>query len=144
MKFGKLLELNKIEKVERTGFSSALAEKDLEFAKKGMEIKNYDRVMSVAYESVLRAINNLMNSLGYRAIGGEHHKNAFEFMKETNINSELVSYFDRVRRRRNDFVYQDVEVVSKEEAEQIIAKAEEFVQEIRTFVQKKRTGKNEK
>lgn len=144
MSFEKLLNEKKIEEVEKTEFSSDSAEKDLEFAQKGLETKNYNRVMAVAYEGVLRAGNKLMNFLGFRAIGKEHHKNVFEFLREININQELVEYFDDIRKKRNDFVYRDVESISKEEAEQIIEKAKELVQEIRTFVHKNRTNKKKK
>lgn len=143
MSFEKLLNEKKIEEVEKTEFSSDSAEKDLEFAQKGLETKNYNRVMAVAYEGVLRAGNKLMNFLGFRAIGKEHHKNVFEFLREISINQELVEYFDDIRKKRNDFVYRDVESISKEEAEQIIEKAKELVQEIRTFVHKNRTNKKE-
>lgn len=139
MNFERLLNERKIEKVEKTGFNLESVEKDIEFSKKGLETENYSRVMAVAYEAVLRAGNKLMNLLGYRAIGKEHHKNIFEFLMEIDINKELVSYFDSIRKKRNDFVYRDVESVDSEEAKEIIEKVEEIVQEIRTFVQENRT-----
>lgn len=141
MNFEKLLDEKKIERVEKSDFNLESVEKDLEFAEKGIEIENYNQVMAIAYGAVLRAGNKLMNFLGYRAIGIQHHKNAFEFLKEIDINKELTNYFDNVRRKRNDFIYRDVENISENEAIEIIKRAEEFVQEIRTFVQKNRTGK---
>lgn len=143
MNLEKLLNERKIEKVEKTKFNLESSEKDLEFAKKGLETKNYSRVMAVAYEAVLRAGNKLMNSLGYRSIGKEHHKNVFKFLKEINIDQQLVDYFDNIRKKRNEFIYRDIETISKEEVKQIIEKAELFVQKIRTFVQKNRTIKKD-
>ena len=64
-----------------------------------------------------------MNSLGYRAIGKEHHKHLFEFLHEAGVDGELISYFDCVRKRRNDFLYRDVEKTSRKEAEEILRKA---------------------
>jgi uncharacterized protein (UPF0332 family) len=93
-----------------------------------METDFYNRVMAIAYEAVLKAGNKLMNFLGYRAVGKEHHKNLFEFLRETNINKELVVYFDKIRKKRNDFVYRDIETVDKSECGQIIEKANGFVQ----------------
>ena len=139
MNFEKLLKENKIESVEKTDFNADSSEKDLEFAKKGLETENYNRVMTIAYEAVLRAGNKLMNFLGYRAKGKEHHKNIFLFLKESNIDMELTIYFDHIRKKRNDFLYRDVATTSKEEAEEIIKKAGEFVHKIRTFVHKIRT-----
>ena len=143
MSFEKLLSENKIEKVEKNEFKLESVNKDLEFAEKGLETSNYDRVMAVVYEGVLKAGNKLMNFLGYRAIGKEHHKNMFEFLRKIEINQNLVRYFDNIRKKRNDFVYRDIEIILKEEAKEIIEKAKEFVQEIRTFVQENRTDGNE-
>ena len=144
MRFEELLKSNKIEKVEKSDFSLNLVKKDLEFSEEGMKTKNYDRVMSIAYEAVLRAGMRLMAFLGYRAIGKEHHRNIFEFLRCLKINQELVDYVDKIRKKRNNFLYRDVELISEKEAEEIIRKAKEFVQEIRTFVQEIRTrGENE-
>jgi len=143
MNFKKLLDDKKIEKVEKTNLDLDIVNKDLEFAKKGLETNNYDRVMATAYEGILRAGNKLMNFLGYRAIGKEHHKNLFDFLRKLKINQDLVEYFDKVRKKRNDFIYRDIERILKQEAEEIISNAEEFVQEIRTFVQKNRTSEKE-
>jgi len=143
MKFENLLHEKKIEKVEKKEFDSKSAEKSIEFAKTGLNTGNYAEIMSSAYNGIFKIINRLMNFLGYRAIGKEHHKNVFKFLEKLNINQSLVKYFNEIRKKRNDFIYRDIENISKEEAEEIIEKAEEFVQEIRTFVQKNRT-KNEK
>jgi len=118
MSFEKLLNENKIEEVEKTEFNSESIEKDLDFAEKGLETENYDRVMTIAYEAVLRTGNKLMNFLGYRAIGKEHHKHIFEFLKEAKIDQDLIDYFNNIRKKRNDFIYRDIETISKEEAEE--------------------------
>jgi len=139
MNFERLLNERKIEKVEEKDFVSESVKKSLEFAKKGFETENYNEIMSVVYNAIFKIGNKLMNFLGYRAIGKEHHKNVFAFLSETDLNQELVNYFDNIRKKRNDFIYRDIENISKEEAEQLIKKAEKFVQEIRTLVQEIRT-----
>lgn len=136
MNFEKLLNENKIEKISKSDFSAIAGEKSLEFAKKGLETNNYDEVMSVTYNGVFKVVNKFMNFFGYRAIGKEHHKNAFEFLKKININQDLVSYFDKIRQRRNNFIYRDVEGVSKKEAGEIIQTAEEFIKDIKKFIEK--------
>ncbi|MEN9626685.1 MAG: hypothetical protein RL557_1013 [archaeon] len=139
MNFEKLLREEKIERVEKKEFSSDSVENSLLFARKGLESGHYDEVLSIVYNSIFRICNTFMNYLGYRAIGKEHHKNLFEFLFQTGLDTELVSYFDIIRKKRNDFIYRNVEIISKEESEEMILRAQEFVQEIRTFVQKKRT-----
>ncbi|MFH1358594.1 MAG: HEPN domain-containing protein [archaeon] len=132
MNFGKLLDDKKIEKVEKTDFNLDSAEKDLEFPRKGIEIENYNWAMAVAYEIILKTGNELMNFLGYRSIGKEHHKNTFEFLIECNIDKELTNYFDKIRVKRNNFIYRGADEIGKDKAKEIIQKAEEFVQKIRT------------
>jgi len=140
MSFERLLNDKKIEVVEKKEFLRNSVEKSLNFAGKGLETGDYNWVMVVAYEIVLKTGNKFMNFLGYRAIGKEHHKNLFEFLKEALIDEGLVGYFNKIRIKRNDFIYRDVERISREEAEEILKKAEMLVHKIRTFVHKIRTG----
>ena len=133
MKFNDLLSEGKIEKVEKKEFSSESTEKSIEFAKKGLETENYDEVMSVVYNGIFRIASRLMNFLGYRAIGKEHHKNTFEFLEQCDFDADLVAYFDNIRKKRNDFIYRDIEAISGEEAEEILEKAGEFVHKIKKF-----------
>lgn len=139
MNFEKLLNEKKIEKIEKTNFDINQLEKDLEFSRKSLEFNNYGWVMAITYEIVLKASNKLMNFLGYRSIGKEHHKNTFEFMNEIDIDTGLITFFNKIRVKRNNFIYREADKVSKKEAEEIINKAEEFVRKIRTFVRKIRT-----
>jgi len=141
MNFKKLLDKGKIEKIEKEKFSLINSEKDLETAKKNFDNEDYEWTVSITYNAVLRAVRKFMSYLGFRPIGKEHHKNAFEFLKESNFNKELTEYFDIIRKKRNIITYRDEYIVSKEEAEEVIKKTEDFVQEIRTFVQEIRTEK---
>ena len=130
MNFGKLLGERKIEREEN--FSLEQPMKDLEFAGQGLKTKNYSRVMALVYEAVLMAGNELMHYSGYRAIGKEHHKHVFEFLKESNIDEKLVRYFDIIRIKRNNFIYRGADEIGKSEVEEILEKGREFVQKIRT------------
>lgn len=134
MKFEKLLSDKKIEKVEKTDFSSLSAEKSLAFARKGLETEDYDELMSVIYNGIFKICNRLMNYLGYRAVGKEHHKNVFEFLRELKISQDYVDYFDVIRKKRNDFLYRDIESTTKDEAEKMINHAEAFIKDIKKFV----------
>ena len=133
MNFEKLLSERKIEKIEKSFFNLDSCEKDLEFAKNGMITENYNRVMSVAYEAVLRAGNKFMNSLGYRAIGKEHHKNVFEFLDKIGFDRDLVYYFDKIRKKRNDFIYRDVENITKNEVIILIDSAVKFIINLKDY-----------
>jgi len=60
----------------------------------------------------------------------------FEFLRKISVNQDLVEYFDNIRKKRNDFIYRDVESIDKSECEEIINKADEFIQEIKKFIEK--------
>lgn len=149
MSLEKLLEENKIEKIEKKEFDLALAERDLKVAKDNLSSENFDWALSIAYNSVLQAARSLMFHLGFRPKGKNQHKTVFEFLNLVKISAELVNYFDSVRKTRHIAVYDVADYVSKQMAEEAIKQAEAFVQEIRTYVLNIRTEskngeKNEK
>lgn len=139
MSLERLWKDGKIDRVEKEKFDSSSAEKDLLAAKRNFESGDYEWAMSIAYNAVLRAARSLMAQMGYRAVGKEHHKATFEFLREAGLDKSLVDYFDAIRKKRNAFIYGDIETTSKENAMETLSKANFFVQKIRTFVQKIRT-----
>ena len=143
MNFEKLLSEGKIEKIEKEEIDFDLVEKDLEVAKKNLENGDYGWTETIAYNSILRAGIKLMGFLGFRAIGKEHHKNVFEFLNKTGIEENLIRYFNKMRVKRNEFIYKDISSSSLKECKETIKLAEELVQEIRTFVQEIRTENKE-
>lgn len=141
MNFEELLNNKKIERVEKEEFDAEASLKDVHSAKNNFEAEDYNWAVAIAYNAVLRVSRSFMQSLGFRATGKEHHKNTFEFLRQTGFNEETIDYFDNIRKLRNEFVYEFIENATQESAEEVILKAEDFVQEIRTFVQKIRTKK---
>lgn len=141
MNFKELLDKRKIEKIEKEEFDTNLAEKDINSSKHNLDSEDYDWALSIAYNAVLRVGRSFMFYLGYRPIGKEHHKNVFEFLRNTEFDKELIDYFDNIRKKRNKFIYGIVEGTSKENAKEAIEMAKEFVHKIRTFVHKIRTGR---
>lgn len=139
MDLEKLLEENKIEQIEKKEFDLALAERDLKAAKDNPGTKNFDWALSIAYNSVLQAARALMFNLGFRPKGKNQHKTVFEFLNLIKINTELVNYFDSVRKTRHIAVYDAADYVSENMAEEAVKQAEAFVQEIRTYVLSIRT-----
>ena len=144
MNLERLLEENKIEKIEKKEFDLALAERDLKVAKDNLDSENFDWALSIAYNSVLQAARALMFHLGFRPKGKNQHKTVFEFLNLTEIKTELVDYFDSARKTRHIAVYDVASYVSKETAEEAVKQAESFVQEIRTYALKIRTTKGGK
>jgi uncharacterized protein (UPF0332 family) len=90
---------------------------------------DWDWGFAVAYDAVLQASRAYMLSRGYRVGGNEAHKTTFAFMREAmNGNyDELLSYFDRMRMKRNQAIYDIAGLITETEARALLGKATEFV-----------------
>jgi uncharacterized protein (UPF0332 family) len=67
---------------------------------------------------------------GYRPTGYSKHLSIIDFIKENfnlKISNEMFFLFNKVRKKRHQVVYEELNLVSKEEAAFIIEKAEEFL-----------------
>jgi hypothetical protein len=71
---------------------------------------------------------------GFRPAGAEAHKNMLAFMRAAlgEAHGGLVSYLDRMRRKRHQAVYDQVGVISDAEATAPLARAEELVEMVRS------------
>jgi uncharacterized protein (UPF0332 family) len=112
-----------------------LAERDLRVARKLMD-EDFDWGFTVAYNAVLQAARALMFAQGYRAASLEGHKNTFAFLAAAlgPQQADLVSYFDRMRNKRNQAVYGMAGRIAETEARNLLAKATEFVKLVRRLV----------
>jgi uncharacterized protein (UPF0332 family) len=124
------------EKVSRTEIKRALerSSRDLKTAKKIMA-EDWDWGFAVAYNAVLQASRAYMFSQGYRPASTQGHKNTFAFMilamgKEY---EKLITYFDRMRNKRNQIIYDVAGLITETEALYLFKKATEFV----TLIQKR-------
>jgi len=112
-----------------------LADRDLRVARKLMG-EELDWGFTVAYNAVLQAARAFMFARGYRPAGAEGHKNTFAFLAATlgPEQADLVSYFDRVRNKRNQAVYGMAGRIAETEARNLLAKATEFGKLVRRLV----------
>ena len=113
------------------------AVRDLKTAKKIMA-EDWDWGFAVAYNAVLQASRAFMFWRGYRPASTQAHKNTFAFMvlamgKEY---ENLMIYFDRMRNKRNQIIYDVAGIITETEARHLFNRATEFV----TLIQK-RLGK---
>jgi uncharacterized protein (UPF0332 family) len=70
-----------------------------------------------------------MFSRGYRPAAEQGHKNTFAFMRAT-LGKDLAStigYFDRMRKKRNQAIYDVAGLITEKEARAILKNAVEFV-----------------
>jgi len=119
------------------------AHKDLKVARANLSIDS-EAAYNYSYLAMLRMGRALMFSFGYRPIDGQQHKTVVQFCEEIlgEKLKQLVSSFDRMRKFRNKFTYDEAGIlVSRQQTEQSLKKAESFVKEVAKFIQKKNTQK---
>lgn len=131
-KYEHLVETHRIrkEKVSGAEVKRALekAERDLKTARKIMA-EDWDWGFAVAYNAVLQASRAYMFSQGYRPRSVQGHKNTFAFMALAmgKDYKDLITYFDRMRNKRNRAIYDIAGLITETEARNLFKKATEFV-----------------
>ena len=136
MKYDELLNSRRIrkEKVSRVEIEHALdrAERDLKTAQTLID-RDCDWSFAVAYDAVLQASRAYMFAQGFRPASSESHKNTFAFMRlaMSKDYEALMAYFDRMRNKRNQAIYEIAGLITETEARNILKKAESFVAMIR-------------
>ena len=112
------------------------AQKDIVAAKANLEIDE-EVTYNYAYLAMLRCGRSIVFIKGYRSVDGQQHKTIIELSGE--ILGEgfknVIKKFDRMRRKRNQFTYDPFVPVSKNEAENALKTAEEFVKKVLKIVQ---------
>lgn len=110
----------------------ALADRDIKMARRTMA-EDWDWAFSIAYNAVLQSARAFMYSQGYRPATEQGHKNTFAFLRAAlgDDFASLVGYFDRMRTKRNQAIYDVAGLVTEAEARAIFRKAVEFVKLIK-------------
>ena len=112
-----------------------LADRDLRVARKLMS-EELDWGFTVAYNAVLQAGRAFMFAKGYRPTTAEGHKNTFAFLAAAlgPEHADLVTYFDRMRNKRNQAVYGMAGRIAETEARNLLTKATEFVRLVKRLL----------
>ncbi len=112
-----------------------LADRDLRVARKLMG-EELDWGFTIAYNAVLQAARAFMFAQGYRPATAESHKNTFAFLAATlgPEHADLVSYFDRMRNKRNQTVYGMAGRIAETEARNLLSRSAEFVKLVRRLL----------
>jgi len=119
------------------------ARKDLKVAEMNLDIDT-EVSYNYAYLTMLRTARALMFSCGYRPINNQQHKTAVVFTENIlgSKFSDLVEYFNRMRKKRNKFTYDEPEIlISEVEAKNAIFTAKEFMMKITQFIKEKNPQK---
>lgn len=139
MSYEKFLKDNLIKK-QRPDFKQiekqmARAEKDLKTAEANLSI-DLTWAFAISYHSMMRASKALMYSKGYLPTTRRSHKTIVEFTK-LSLGPEyenLVSRFNRMRRKRHDFIYDSENHITLSEAKSSIEAARKLITEISTLI----------
>lgn len=129
---------------EKIGFDQVIthinrARKDLKVAEANLKIDT-EAAYNYAYLAMLRVGRALMFSYGFRPINGEQHKTVVSFCdfalgKEF---LEIVRHFDRMRKKRNRFTYDEAGLlVSETETKKAFESAKKFVEKTSGVIQEK-------
>jgi uncharacterized protein (UPF0332 family) len=96
-----------------------------------------DRRFTTAYNAALQSAKMAIACAGYRVtIGAGHHKISLECIDLAigSAANPFADYFDRCRRKRNTIDYDDAFVATETEAEEILRKANEFVEVVEQWI----------
>ena len=114
-----------------------LAKRDIKTANYVYANYDYDWAFSIAYNAMLQAGRALMFLEGYRPKGDAKHASVIEFVK-TKFGDEfadkILFMFNKIRKKRHIAIYEQVNIISKDEAKNAIDTAKEFVDKVNELV----------
>mgnify|MGYP001589459131 CR=1 FL=1 len=98
-----------------------------------------DWAFTIAYNGILQVALGFMYSKGYRPKGEAKHYNTFRFLQEVlpASYSSQIARLQKLRKKRNRAVYQQMDSVSEKEAKDIISFSARFLEEISEIMPEK-------
>lgn len=95
---------------------------------------------TMAYHGMLRAGRALMSRDGYRPRGSGQHRTVVRYISHRlgDRFRDLAADFDRMRRKRNDFVYESEHPIPHQEAEQALKDAQELITTVESLIRSRR------
>jgi uncharacterized protein (UPF0332 family) len=98
-----------------------------------------DRRFATAYNAALQATKMAIACVGYRVTAAAgHHRISSETVKLAigKAADPYSDYFDRCRRKRNVIDYDDANVATETEAQEIVTKGKEFAEMVEHWIAK--------
>lgn len=114
-----------------------LAERDIKTSRDVYNNNDYDWSFSIAYNAMLQAGRSLMFSKGYIPKGEYRHVSVIEFVKKhfgNEFADRVLFIFNKIRKKRHIVVYEQVNIVSEEEAKNALETAELFVEKVKKLI----------
>lgn len=126
-----LLNDNKIQIVNPSKPDFSLSVRDLNTSAKLLKLSEFDWSLNISYNAVLQAGRSFMFYKGFKPRGSSHHKIVFEFLLISPVDDSLSIFFENVRRKRNLATYRSSDLISKDDASEVLSKAKEFISAIK-------------
>ncbi len=119
------------------------SEKDIKAAEANLNI-DLTWSFTIAYHAMIRAGRVRMFAKGYLPTVKNSHKTIVEFVKLTfgKEYQELTSKFNRMRRRRHDFIYESKNHLNITEAKSSIEDAKKLIDRIKGLIKKENPQRN--
>jgi len=127
---------------EQIGYQIQRSLKDLKTAEANLSI-DLTWSFAIAYHSMIRAGKALMYSRGYLPTAKRSHKTIVEFTKLIlgEEYQDLIGRFNRMRRRRHDFIYEAKNHIVYREAKSSLETAKKLIDKIIALVKQENPQK---
>jgi uncharacterized protein (UPF0332 family) len=120
--------------------SFLIAKRDLDTSKKVFKGESYGWSLAIAYNSMLQAGRALMFLNGFKPTGQYQHVAVIKFVHTVfgrEITDRMIDIFNRLREKRHLAIYEEVDIVSEEEAKNAIKWADEFLTKVECILKRK-------
>lgn len=117
------------------------ARRDIDTAKTLIANHKFDWSVAVSYNAMLSATRALMLDKGYRPSSQEGHVAVIRFLEatlDTETGNRMITAMNGMRKKRHRIVYEEMDIISNDEAKQAIIRAEEFVKAVSDLIHKER------
>ena len=109
-----------------------IARRDLISAQTMLNESN-DWAYNIAYNAILQSMRALMYAQGYRASSKNSHIATLKFAEIYFTQPEII-FFDRMRRKRHQAVYDVAGTISQKEAEKAITRADKTIKKVEKMI----------
>ena len=119
--------------------SLKLAERDIKTSGDVFNNNDYDWSFSISYNAMLQAGRALMFSEGFRPRGEYKHVSVIDFVKKRfgkEFADNILFMFNKIRKKRHIAVYEQVNIISEDEAKNAFETAEHFVNKVKEILKK--------
>jgi len=120
------------------------SKRDIDTARTLIANGKFDWALAVSYNAMLSAGRAYMFKMGFRPSSRGGHMAVVRFLQatlETEASDRMVLILNGIRKKRHRIVYEEMDIVSENEARQAVKWAEEFVEMISSLIQKTTSGK---